>query len=160
MAAVLKNNPKAAVVCNKAVAGLIEKQNIGASITVVGDGQQATVSGVTIEGFGTEHAIIYGEMGKCENTGYMVANKFYFPGDNFHAPGKAVDVLALPVAGPWMKLGEAIDFAAKIKARVAFGVHDAMIQPTSRGGFMGMILKTVAPETEYVSLADGESREF
>ena len=36
-------------------------------------------------------------MGQCENTGYMVAEKFYFPGDNFHAPGKPMGSRDLPL---------------------------------------------------------------
>jgi L-ascorbate metabolism protein UlaG (beta-lactamase superfamily) len=159
VAAVIKNNPDAVVVCNSAVAALIKKDNLAPAVTIVGDGESTTIKGVLIEGIGHEHALIYGDMGKCENTGYRVAEKFYFPGDNFEQPHKAVEVLALPVAGPWMKISEAVDFAKAVKARVAFGVHDGMISPGSRG-FTGMILKRFVPNTEYVSLADGESKEF
>ena len=159
VAAVLKNNPEATVVCNSAVAGLLQKENIEANVTIVGDGESTTVNSVLIEGFGKDHAPIYGEMGKVENTGYMVGSKFYFPGDNFHTPGKAVDVLALPVAGPWMKISECIDFAKAIKARVAFGVHDGMIVPSFRP-FIARIFGMFVPSSEYVALADGESREF
>jgi L-ascorbate metabolism protein UlaG (beta-lactamase superfamily) len=161
VAAIVKNNPDIEVVCNKAVAALIQKENIPCKVSVVGDGENVTLHDVLIEGFGTEHAVIYkdSDMGKCENTGYLIADKFYFPGDNFHAPGKSIDVLALPVAGPWMKSAEAIDFAKLIKARIAFGVHDGMVQPFFRG-FIGSLLKVIVPETEYVALADGESKEF
>jgi len=159
VAAIVKNNPDIEVVCNKAVAALIAKENIPTKVSVVGDGESVTVQGVLIEGFGTQHARIYADMGNVENTGYRVAEKFYFPGDNFEQPGKAVDVLALPVAGPWMKIGEAVDFAKAIKARVAFGVHDGMIVPSFRG-FTGMLMKMFVPDTEYVALADGESKEF
>ena len=155
--AMLMKNPSATVVTNGAVGALLEKEGIKS--TRVGDGEMQEVSGIKIEGFGTEHALIYGEMGRCENTAYMVADKFYFPGDNFHVSGKPVDVLALPVAGPWMKMAEAVDFAKAVKARVALGVHDGMIEPESRP-FSGMILKMFVPETEYVALADGESKEF
>lgn len=153
----LQTNPGATVVTNGAVAELLEAQGIAAAI--VGDGQSAEIKGIKIEGFGTKHATIYGDMGNVENTGYMVNGRFYFPGDNFHSPGKPVDILALPVAGPWLKVGETIDFAKAIKARIAFGVHDGMITPSFRP-FVGILLKSFAPETEYVSLADGESRDF
>jgi len=131
---------------------------------VVGDGESVTLLGVLIEGFGTEHAKVYGDTPNVENTGYMVADKFYFPGDNFHPPAvgqarREVSVLALPVAGPWMKISEAVDFAKLIKAPKAFGVHDGMITPDFRP-FIGMILKNYVPETEYTALADGESKEF
>ncbi|MGC9602751.1 MAG: MBL fold metallo-hydrolase [Minisyncoccia bacterium] len=166
VAAVLQHNPNAAVVCNSAVAALIQKNNITSAVTVVGDKGNATIKGVLIEGFGKDHALVYPpNMGLCENTGYMVANRFYFPGDNFHLPaqagqpGKAVDVLALPVAGPWMKMSDCIDFAKAVKARKAFGVHDGMVASNSRS-FVNMLLERFVPETEYVTLADGESREF
>jgi L-ascorbate metabolism protein UlaG (beta-lactamase superfamily) len=164
VAAIVKNNPDIEVVCNKAVAALIAKENIPCKVSVVGDGESVTVHDILIEGFGTQHARIYGDMGNVENTGYMVAGKFYFPGDNFHPPvvgqvSRPVEVLALPVAGPWMKISEAIDFAKAIKAPKAFGVHDGIVVPSFRP-FVAMLLKNFVPETEYTVLADGESKEF
>ncbi len=155
--AILKINPGITIVANAAVGRLLDVEGI--THTVVGDKQSFEIEGIKIEGFGKDHAPIYGDMGRVENTGYFVADTFYFPGDNFYVPGKKVDVLALPVAGPWMKMADAIDFAKAIQARTAFGVHDGMIVPSFRG-FIGMALKIFVPETEYVSLQDGESREF
>jgi L-ascorbate metabolism protein UlaG (beta-lactamase superfamily) len=153
----LATNPGVTIVSNSAVAKLLSEQGI--QCTVAGDGQSVSIKGIKIEGFGKDHAPIYGTMGLVENTGYMVAEKFYFPGDNFQAPGKPVDVLALPVAGPWMKISEAVDFAKTINAKKAFGVHDGMIVPPFRG-FVGMLLKMFVPGMEYVAIPDGESREF
>jgi L-ascorbate metabolism protein UlaG (beta-lactamase superfamily) len=156
---VLKNNPMATVVSNSAVAKLLAEKNI--PCTVVGDAQSATVAGILIEGFGKDHAPIYGTMGLVENTGYFVANKFYFPGDSFYNPKKPVDVLALPTAGPWMKIAEAIDFAKAVKPRVAFPVHDGMIVPQF-GGFTATMLQNFlkAEGSEFVALGAGESKEF
>lgn len=155
--ALLASNPSAVVITNKSVGKLLGE--LGIAHVQVCDGDSTEMKGVKIEGFGTEHAPVYETMGRVENTGYMIAERFYFPGDNFHVPGKQVDILALPVAGPWMKTGEAVDFAKRIQARIAFGVHDAIIQPFFRG-HVGKVLGTFVPETAYVSLADGETREF
>ncbi len=158
--AVLANNPTALVIGNKAVAKLVGEQIADTQVVVVGDGQQTMVKDVLIEGFGTEHALVYPpNMGLVENTGYLVASQFYFPGDNFFNPNKKIDILALPVAGPWMKIADAIDFAKLVKARTAFGVHDGMIQPFFRG-YIGMLLEKFVPETTYVALQDGETKEF
>jgi L-ascorbate metabolism protein UlaG (beta-lactamase superfamily) len=156
---VLANNPTAVVVSNSAVAKLLAEKNI--AYTVVGDGQEGTIAGVSIAGFGKDHAPIYGTMGLVENTGYLVVGKFYFPGDAFHNPSVPVDVLALPTAGPWMKISEAIEFAKLVKPRVAFPVHDGMIVPQF-GGFTAMMLQNFLKEngTEFRSLAAGESGEF
>lgn len=157
--AVLKNNPTATVVSNSAVAKLLAEKGI--ACTVVGDTQSSTVDGVLIEGFGKDHAPIYGTMGLVENTGYMVAGKFYFPGDSFHNPQRPIDVLALPIAGPWMKISEAIDFAKAVKPRMAFGVHDGMIVP-GFGGFVAMMMQNFLKSDgiEFAALGIGESKTF
>src|SRR5580698_3288076 len=115
--ALVKTNPNVKLVSNSAVAKLLKEAGI--ECEVVGDGGSAEVAGFKIEGFGKDHAEIYGQMGLVENTGYLVNEGFYFPGDNFHDPERPVTVLALPVAGPWMKISMAIDFAKTIKAKKA-----------------------------------------
>ena len=154
---ILAQNPHAVVVANSSVGKLLGALMIDS--VLVGDGGSTEVKGVSIEGFGSEHAPIYETMGLVENTGYRIADKLYFPGDNFFAPQGAVDVLALPVAGPWVKMSDAIDFAKKIEARTAFGVHDGMIQPSFRG-FIANAFKMFVPDTSYVQLHDGESKEL
>jgi len=153
----LEKNPDVQIVTNASVAKLLKEKGIVA--TIVGDGQSATVKGVVIEGFGKDHAEIYGEMGLVENTGYFVNGTFYFPGDNFHEPGKDIDVLALPVAGPWMKISEAIKFAKTVKAKKAFGVHDGMIVSGFRG-FVYMLLGNLVPDTQFTEIKDGETKDF
>ena len=159
IATILENNPLAKVVTNTAVTKLLEKEGIDA--TVVGDGQSTTMSGLFIEGFGKDHAPIYGTMGLVENTGYFVAKKFYFPGDAFHDPKRPIDVLALPTAGPWMKISEAIDFAKKVKPRIAFPVHDGMIVP-GFGSFVGRMFETflASDNIKFTALGAGDSQEF
>ncbi len=159
VAVLLRNNPDAKVACNGSVAKLLAAEKI--PCVIVGDGQSTEIGGIAIEGFGKDHAPIYQTMGLVENTGYFVADKFYFPGDAFHDPGKAVDVLALPTAGPWVKLSEAIDFAKRVKPRVAFAVHDGMIIPMFAGFVGQMIGKLLGPDgTEFVTLGAGEGKEF
>jgi L-ascorbate metabolism protein UlaG (beta-lactamase superfamily) len=158
--AIRANNPDATIITNKGLGALLEKQNI--PHTVIGDGQKGEVKGVTVEGFGTKHAPVYGTMPDIENTGYLFAGKLYFPGDSFHAPGRPVDVLALPVAGPWMKISEAIDHAKEVKPRVAFPVHDWLYRPEIAASMSGRWLASfLEPQgIEYVSLSAGESKEF
>jgi L-ascorbate metabolism protein UlaG (beta-lactamase superfamily) len=153
----MKQNPDARIISNGAVVKILADKRI--NVVIVGDGQSTSVKGIAIEGFGKDHAPIYETMGLVENTGYMVGGRFYFPGDNFHDPQRSIDVLALPVAGPWMKLSMAIDFAKEVKAKRAFGVHDGMVQPAFRNAASRWIAPFVT-ETEFVELKDGETREF
>lgn len=126
----LKNNPQAKVITNKSVGSLLEIDGIAFSI--VEKDQNADANGVLIEGFGKDHALMHTTIPPTQNTGYFIANKLFYPGDAFTNPGKHVEVLALPVAGPWMKLLEAIDYALEIKPKICFPVHEGvLIRPGS-----------------------------
>src|SRR3989344_4908595 len=100
--ALLKNNPQAKVITNKGVGALLEKDGI--AFSVVENGQNSDANGVLIEGFGENHALMHTSIPPIQNTGYFIANKLFYPGDAFTNPEKQVEVLALPVAGPWRRL--------------------------------------------------------
>lgn len=154
---ILEKNPEAHVVSNPSVTKLLHKEGVEA--THIGGGESAEVKGIKIEGFGTQHATIYESFGQVANTGYLIAEKFYFPGDSFFNPKKPIDILALPIAAPWMRAGHAVDFLKEVKPRVAFGVHDGILTPSFRG-FVVAVFEQFAPETKYISLADGASKDF
>lgn len=156
---IIENNPTAVVIGNSAVAKAVGEAIADTAVVVVGDGQSTDINGIKVEGFGSKHAEIFESYGQVENTGYLLADKFYFPGDAFHNPGKKVDVLALPVAGPWMNIGMAIRFAQEMNAKTAFGVHDGMIVQSFKP-FATKLFGMFVPETEYIFLGDGEGREF
>lgn len=123
---VLEHNPKAVVVTNNAVGKLLEPAAI--PYQTVRDGERSDEFGVAIEGIGTKHGVIYQEFGQVENTGYFIADRFFYPGDALTNPGRPVEILALPVAGPWLKLSEAIDYTLELKPTHCFPVHDGMLQ--------------------------------
>jgi L-ascorbate metabolism protein UlaG (beta-lactamase superfamily) len=154
---VLANNPKAVVISNAAVAALIQVEGIAC---VVVDGTATNAEhGVALAAFDGKHEEIYQEIGQVQNTGYLIANRLFYPGDSFHIPGVPVEILALPVAGPWCKLPDAIRYALAIKPKKAFPVHDAVLK---NPGMMGGIVSKVLQEdgVEYTSLSDGASTEL
>ena len=126
--ALLKNNPRAKVITNKSVGALLEENSIAFSL--VEDGQNFDADGVLIEGFGKDHALMHTSIPPIQNTGYFIADKLFYPGDAFTNPGKQVEVLALPVAGPWMRLLEAIDYAVEVKPKICFPVHEGILKQT------------------------------
>lgn len=126
---VLANNPKARVITNNAVKNILEKEKIGCEI--VSHGMRIEVGKTMIEGFGAWHAEMFREAAKVENTGYFI-NDFFYPGDAFDVPQRIVRVLALPVAGPWMKISEAIEYGLEIKPEIFFAVHDGMLREGSK----------------------------
>jgi len=122
---ILANNPQAKIITVNAVGKLLEKENI--EYHVVGHHDSAEEKGVLIEGFGERHADIYPGIPVVENTGYRIAEKFWYPGDAFFNPGKSVEILALPIAGPWMKISEVLDYAISLKPKFCLPVHDGML---------------------------------
>ncbi len=123
---VLGNNPQAKIITNKSVGALLEKENI--SFEIIEDGQNYNAKGILIEGFGKYHALMYTSILSIQNTGYFIANRLFYPGDAFTNPNKQVEILALPIAGPWMKLAEAIDYALEIKPKICFPVHESILK--------------------------------
>ncbi len=123
---VLANNPQAKIFTNRGVGVLLSQA--GTAFELLEHGQAQTVDELTIEGFGEKHAPIYPSVPEVVNTGYLIDERLFYPGDAFYEPNKPVEVLALPVAGPWMKLGEAIDYAKKLKPKIVFPIHDGMLK--------------------------------
>ncbi len=125
---ILKNNRNATVVTNSAVAALLKEQGI--SYEIIEDGQSKTIQGIEIAGYGKDHAIIYKTIPVVMNTAYLIANKFFMPGDAFVEPHVPIEILGMPIAGPWMKISESIDWALTMKPKICIPIHDAIL--TSR----------------------------
>jgi L-ascorbate metabolism protein UlaG (beta-lactamase superfamily) len=122
----VKSNPSCRVLCNPAVAAILAHEGIAHE--VVGDGQSADVKGVAIVGRGTAHAEIHSSMPPSQNTGYFIGSRLWYPGDTLSVdPGTKPDIMALPIAAPWMKLSEALDYALKIQPKSTFPVHDMVL---------------------------------
>ncbi len=128
---VLKNNPQAKIVTNSSVGKLLAEKSI--AFQVLEDGAHATVCDIPLEAFGTTHAEIFAELGQVQNTGFLIDDSLFYPGDAFTLPGKPVDVLALPIAGPWTSFKQAMNYAIAVHPRVCFPVHDAMLMPDRPG---------------------------
>ncbi len=123
---ILQNNPDVKIYTNSAVGKILEKEPI--AFELLEHGQTKTVNGVLLEAYGKLHAPIYPGIEQVQNTGFFVAQRFFYPGDAFFAPEKPVEILALPVAGPWLKMSEVIDYAKEIRPKIAFPVHDGMLK--------------------------------
>jgi L-ascorbate metabolism protein UlaG (beta-lactamase superfamily) len=142
---VLENNPQAKIITNMSVGKLLEAEGI--AYEILEDGGSRMEGEVLIEGLGEQHIEIYKTWERVQNTGYFIN------------PGKDVDILALPVAGPWAKISDAVDYALLIKPRVAFPVHDAGLK---NPGMAHRVPSKVLPENgiEFVPMLEGDERLF
>jgi L-ascorbate metabolism protein UlaG (beta-lactamase superfamily) len=112
--------------------------------TVVRPGDRFRIGGTSIEVIGGLHAAVYGDVPGCTNAAYLIDDgALLHPGDSFTVPGRDVDVLAVPVDGPWLKLAEAVDYVRTVRPRVAVPVHEG--ETTDPAKYTGM-LAAFAPE--------------
>ena len=162
--AIVKNNPNVAVIANTAVGKKLDE--LGIAHTVL-DGTTAsttaTIAGITFEAFDAKHEEIYEEIGQVQNTAYIIAGKVLLPGDAYAVPadGKAIEILALPIAGPWCKISDAIRYAIRVKPNSAIPIHDAMLKQTV-GGFMYAMLGQIlgGKGITIVPMGENDEKEF
>jgi len=128
---VLKKNPAAEIITHEAVGKKLE--TIGIKWTHIGDGETLERRGVKISSYGTTHARIHPDLPVFANTGFLIADRLFYPGDSFYVPPVPVEILALPVAAPWMRIEECIEYAKVMKPKIVFPVHDGMLKPECRG---------------------------
>lgn len=119
---ILKNNSKAIVVTNGSVGKILD--GVGIKYKKLEDGNSGEFAGVYLEAHGNIHAEIYKDYGRVQNTGYFIGKDFFYPGDSFTNPNKKVDILALPVLAPWLKIKDSIEYAIAVSPRICFPVHD------------------------------------
>jgi len=128
LASIIDKNPEAVIFGPDAVTSKLETL---ASHTVT-TGDVIAVGPFSLEFHGGHHAIIHESIPAIPNLGVFINELIYYPGDAFTLTHKPVDTLALPVAAPWLKIGEVIDFLTLINPRVAFPTHDKILSNTGK----------------------------
>lgn len=96
-------------------------------------GDTLQIGPFTLEFFGGEHAVVSPDIPRLYNLAVLINNRIYYPGDSFALPQRPIDVLALPVAAPWLKFSEARSFLQAVAPRLAFPVHDAILSDAGKG---------------------------
>jgi len=120
---ILAANPQAKIFTVPSAAS----QLTGRPVQSMKAGETAIAGPFRLVFYGGEHAMIHRSFPKAENVGVLVNQAFYYPGDSFVVPHDVeVNVLAVPVTGPWLKIGESMDFLAEVKPRLAFPTHDGL----------------------------------
>ncbi|MFD2416561.1 MBL fold metallo-hydrolase [Amycolatopsis pigmentata] len=91
------------------------------------------VSGVTVVARRSGHETLYPGFPLPENFGYEIAGRVFTPGDSLVVPTPQVEILLAPLAGPWMKLSQGIDFVRAVAPTTVVPIHDAGLAPAHRG---------------------------
>lgn len=124
--ALVAANPQATLVIDPDSQAVVAKLGLTATVAAAGDALE--LGGAAINAVGGDHATIYRDFPQITNTGYVIDHgAFYHPGDSFHVPEQAIDVLGVPVYAPWMKIAEAADYVHAVKPRVSVPIHEGML---------------------------------
>lgn len=114
----------------------------GFACEIVADGATMSVAGFEITSVPAAHGVL--PIPVPPNVGFIIKPRFYgldhrtegrgapvlfHPGDSldFVLPAPP-DVLALPVAGPWLTVSQAVDAAIRLKPKTVIPIHDAIIK--------------------------------
>jgi L-ascorbate metabolism protein UlaG (beta-lactamase superfamily) len=112
--------------------------DLPAGFVVAGPGDRLTFGSSTVDVLGGIHAAVYGPVPGCTNSAYLVDDgALLHPGDSFFVPEQDVDVLAVAIDAPWLKLAEAVDYVNAVAPRVAIPVHEG--EATDPGKYAGML---------------------
>jgi L-ascorbate metabolism protein UlaG (beta-lactamase superfamily) len=99
----------------------------GLRITVVNPGNTYKAGDFTLAFFGGQHASIHPSMPLAQNIGVLVNATLFYPGDSFTLPGRPIQLLAVPISAPWLKISETIDYISNVKPASVIPTHDFIL---------------------------------
>ena len=101
-------------------------------IEVVRHGDRVEVGPFVLEFFGEKHAVIHESIPVVDNVGVLVDDELYYGGDSYTVPDRTIATLAAPLGGPWLKIGEAMDYVLAVAPRRTIPVHEAPLSQVGR----------------------------
>ncbi|SRR6266540_1022763 len=125
-------------------------------------GDQDAVGPFMLSFYGSEHAPIHQRIKMPANVGVLVNDSIFYPGDALTVPGRPVQALLTPVSGPWLKVGEVIDYLDAVRPTIAIPTHEAMLSAMGHDFTDQNWLKGVCEEHRitYARLNPGQSLEI
>ena len=93
-------------------------------VTTVYHGDFHEVEGFRFEFFGDMHQLIHQSIPLIQNTGVMVNDLIYYPGDSYTTPERPVKLLACPTSAPWLRIGDVMDFVSEIAPEKFIATHN------------------------------------
>lgn len=154
---VMASNPTARLIVDPGSATALDQAGITYELAT--PGQALTVGSIGVEVLGSAHAVIHPRLPNIGNNGYLLDGRVLHPGDAFAIPTTPVAVLLLPAGGPWMKLGESIDYMSTLQPRLVIPIHQAGLA-TVHQQLHYQLIRALAPQgTDVVVLDAGIAHE-
>jgi L-ascorbate metabolism protein UlaG (beta-lactamase superfamily) len=153
--ALLERNPQAVLHTDAGTAEQLAAKGLTATPVHAGD---VLDLGARVRVVGRDHAVIHPDVPVVPNVGYLVAERFFHPGDSLTVPDAEVEVLAVPVAAPWLKSAEAVDYLRQVRPPAAVPIHDAVLAVP--GLYYGLLERLAPPGTEIRVVDDAGPTDF
>ena len=155
LAVLLAGNPGVSVYADQATAAQLAESGVDATAVHSGDQLDA---GTAVQVVGRDHAIIHVDIPVIPNVGYLIGGRLLHPGDSLAVPEQDVEILAVPVAAPWMAIKEAVEFFRAVHPAVAFPIHEKVLANTAM--VYGLLARLGPPEARWIDLDDGHTEEL
>lgn len=118
-------NPSTVIVTHDEIGALLQSEGLGYQLIKAGD--TVSIAGFDVQAFEAAHEAI--PVSPPHNVAYLINERLLHTGDSLSVKGlDRCEILAMPVAGPWLKLVDAIAFAKSFQPRHVIPVHDAIIK--------------------------------
>jgi L-ascorbate metabolism protein UlaG (beta-lactamase superfamily) len=158
LGALLAANPGARLVVDPDSLPAVSGLGLSVEPEVAQVGDRLDIAGTSVDVLGGMHAAVYADVPGCTNAAYLLDDgALLHPGDSFFVPAQEIDVLAVAIDGPWLKLAEAVDYVHAVGPRVAVPVHEG--ETTDPGKYTGM-LGAFSPEGTVRPLEQGNATEL
>ncbi|MFP5416284.1 MAG: MBL fold metallo-hydrolase [Actinomycetes bacterium] len=126
--ALMSANPDAALHVEP---GVLAKYDLPERAQGLAADASVEVGGVRIDAVGGLHAVIHRDIPRVGNIGLVLSAEgeptFFHPGDSLDALPSGVDVVGVPMMGPWAAMKEHIDFLRELGAAAGFGLHEGLL---------------------------------
>ena len=154
--AILDQHPNASIYALQEIA-----DNSTLPMVAIVPGQQLAIGGFEVEFTGGTHAVIHVDIPKVGNVGVVVnRDLLYYPGDSFEQPPRHMKWIATPVAAPWLKVSEVVEFLRQAQPDYALPTHDAILSDAGKALVDRVISGLVDNRVQYQRVQSGKTIEL
>lgn len=151
--ALVAAQPGLSVVANQGTANLL-----GTLVTqVVADSEMFELAGIRIMARELPHCLSPDGSDGPQNTGYLVNEAFFHPGDGIAIDNLQTPATAVPIVGPDISPKDVFDFIKQVGCKVAIPIHYDYY--TADPNLMAKLATTVTPGVRFVVLEHEQSIE-
>ncbi|MFH0853399.1 MAG: MBL fold metallo-hydrolase [bacterium] len=119
------------IICSEEIGELLKEEDL--EYEVIQNEEKKEIGDFTIQAFEAEHGPL--PVPICHNFAFLINGKFLHPGDSYSVRGvDKCEVLALPIAAPWSKLVDPIEWVKRLRPGKVIPIHDAYLKDYSRQG--------------------------